>query len=206
MKALKLLVIILAVSTITVTASAVLAKNLPAMTASSKLSYRSMLQNYFHPVLNGYGIGISGDTYVTARWHITSVRTLNMSDIKQIVSGTNATDWSHLREEIQNALKNSGIVTQKGRIVIGNTTYVLTDIQVSNTTASADIRDLPNYATCKQQNTSAEDCENNASKVGSLSLSKKTNALQDTKDKVWAGTLVFREVTYTFVTFAYPKW
>jgi hypothetical protein len=202
-KTLALLVIVLAVS---ITASVAFAKNLPAITSSNKIAYKSMLQTYFKPVFDGYGIGLSGDTYVTARWYITSVRTLNVSGIKQIVSSTNATDWSQLRQEIQNALKNSGIVTQKGRIMIGNTTYVLTNIQISNTTASADIRELPNYTTCKEQNTSAEDCENNAAQVGSLSLSKKTNALQDTKEKVWAGTLIFKSVTYTFVTFAYPRW
>jgi len=202
-KTLALLVIVLAVS---ITASVAFAKNLPSITSSNKIAYKSMLQTYFKPVFDGYGIGLSGDTYVTARWYITSVRTLNVSGIKQIVSSTNATDWSQLRQEIQNALKNSGIVTQKGRIMIGNTTYVLTNIQISNTTASADIRELPNYTTCKEQNTSAEDCENNAAQVGSLSLSKKTNALQDTKEKVWAGTLIFKSVTYTFVTFAYPRW
>lgn len=194
---------------ITVTASIVFARNLPAITVANKVAYKTMLQTYFHPVLHGYGIGFTSDTYITAKWYITNVKILSRDKIKEIISGANnTTDWSQIKDEIQNALQSEGNEIKKGRIGIGKTNYLLTNIQVSNNTASADIREIANYSACKQSNTSAEDCENNAQQVGSLSLTKKTEAIEDNQadPRVWAGTLVFKNVTYTFVTFAYPRW
>jgi len=202
-KSLALFVIIIAMTT-----TLVLARNLPAMTVANKLSYKTMLQNYFHPVLHGYGIGFNESSYLTAKWNIINVRILARNTIRQIASATNATDWSQLRAEIQTALQNSGTEIKKGRIRIGGTDYILTNITVSNETATADIREMPVYATCNQQNISAEDCEISTTKVGDLSLTKKTEAYEDnsTDPRVWAGILNFKNVTYTFVTFAYPRW
>jgi len=204
----KSLAILIVVLTITMATTLVLARNLPAITAVNKVSYKSMLQSYFHPVLHGYGIGFNESNYITAKWHIVNVRILAKNQIREIVSNSNSTDWSQLRAEIQTALQNQGTEIKKGRIRIGNTDYVLTNILVSNETATADIREMPVYATCVQQNISAEDCESNATKVGDFSLTKKTEAFEDnrTDPRVWAGILNFKNVQYTFVTFAYPRW
>ena len=204
MKILTLLIITLVIS---VSASMVFARNLPAITAANKLGYKEMLKNYFHPVLHGYGIGFTNDTYITAKWHITDVKILPMSKIKEIISGSNASDWSEIKEQIRNAIQTEGTTITKGRIKIGDTNYLLTNIQTSNNTASADIRKIPNFDTCAQSNTSAEDCENSAEKIGDISLTKKTKAIEETstEQRVWAGTLNFNNVTYTFVTFAFPK-
>jgi len=194
--------VLICISTIAV------AKRLPAIATNQRTEFKTMLKNYFHPVLHGYGIGFTSDTYITAKWHIINVKILARNRIREIISGTNTSDWSQLREEIQNALQNEGTEIKKGRIRIGNTTYLLTDIQVSNDTASADIREMPDYEDCKQQNISAEECETNAENVGDLSLTKKTKAIEEIQGdpRVWAGTLNFKEVEYTFVTFAYPRW
>jgi len=186
----------------------VVAKRLPTIATNQRTEFKTMLKNYFHPVLHGYGIGFTSDTYITAKWHIVNVKILARNRIREIISGTNTSEWSQVRDEIQNALQNEGTEIKKGRIRIGNTTYLLTDIQVSDETASADIREMPDYEDCKQQNISAEDCETNAEKVGDLSLTKKTKAFEEIQGdpRVWAGTLNFKEVEYTFVTFAYPRW
>ena len=206
---LAILVIAIALTAISVYAPQGEGKNLQAMTVANKLEYKTMLKNYFHPVMHGYGIGFTSDTYITAKWHITDVRILAKNRIREIISGVNnTTDWSQIKQEIQDALQSEGNEIKKGRIMIGKTNYVLTNILISNNTATADIRELPDYSACKQANTTAEDCENNTALVGSLSLTKKTKAIEDAQGdpKVWAGTLTFRNVTYTFVTFAYPKW
>jgi hypothetical protein len=203
-KILGLLVVILAIS---ITASVVFARNLPAITAANKLSYKNMLKEYLSPVNHGYGIGFNDNSYVTAKWYITSVRTLNMSKINEIVKNSNATDWSQLREQVQNSLKSQGMNVTKGRINIGKNMYILTDINVSNNTVAANIREMPIYSNCKDQNITAEQCEIIATQIGSLSLTKKTSAIetQANEPKVWAGTLNFNSTAYTFVTFAYPR-
>lgn len=211
MKKILILVVILVVS---MAASLVFALNipnirgmrgLPAITVTDKLDYKNMLKNYLMPINNGYGIGFNGDNYITARWYITSVKTLNMTLIKEIVSNSNATSWSQLRQQIQNALQTEGQTTTEGRISIGKTIYILTDINVSNTTATSNIRQLPDYSNCTSQNISAEQCESAAALVGDFTLSKKTSALNTTtNEQVWAGTLDFNSVSYTFVTFSYP--
>jgi hypothetical protein len=83
----------------------------------------------------------------------------------------------------------------------------MTNIQVSNQTLTADINQMPVYSTCAQQNISAEDCENSAQKIGDISIAKKTEAIESNNGdpRVWAGTLDFNSVAYTFVSFAYPR-
>jgi len=43
--------------------------------------------------------------------------------------------------------------------------------------------------------------------VGIISITKRTKPDQEIpgEPKVWAGTLTFNQVVYTFVTFAYPR-
>ena len=197
----------LVVVLISVAASVVFARNLPAITIANKLEYKNMIRNYLSPVNHGYGIGFNNDNYVTAKWYITNVRTLNMSEIKEIVKNSNATDWSQLRSQIQSVLQAQGIEVIKGRISIGKIIYILTDINVTNSTVAANIREMPIYSNCKDQNITAEQCENMATQVGSLLLTKKTSAIETeaNEPKVWAGTLNFNSTTYTFVTFTYPR-
>jgi len=197
----------LVVVLISVAASVVFARNLPAITIANKLEYKNMIRNYLSPVNHGYGIGFNNDNYVTAKWYITNVRTLNMSEIKEIVKNSNATDWSQLRSQIQSVLQAQGIEVIKGRISIGKIIYILTDINVTNSTVAANIREMPIYSNCKDQNITAEQCENMTTQVGSLLLTKKTSAIETeaNEPKVWAGTLNFNSTTYTFVTFTYPR-
>jgi len=208
----KILVLAIIALVVIITASTVFAINmhamkLPAITSANKLEYKTMLKSYLNPVFDGYGIGINGDNYITAKWHISHLKTLSFGEIKNIINNTNSTNWSELKEEIQNAIQSEGNTTTKGRIKIGNTTYLLTNIQITNTTASADIRNMPDYNACKQSNTSAENCESSTTKVGDLSLAKKTNAINtDDKSRVWAGTLNFNSIAYTFLAFAFPRW
>ncbi len=203
-----MLALVLIVLMVSVSAYIVYARKLPSITGNQRTAFKTMLKNYFHPVLHGYGIGFTADTYVTAKWHITNVRILATNRIKNIISGSNTTDWSQVRAEIQNALQDEGTLIKKGRIRIGKTNYLLTNIEVSNSTASADIKTIPNYTACKKVNTSAEDCENNSEKVGDITVTKKTNAIEEaTADpRVWGGILNFNNIEYTFVTFAYPRW
>lgn len=200
-------IVLFAILSIILTSTIVFAIRLPAITAANKFSYKSMLQNYFHNVNYGYGIGLNNDNYLIARWQIVNARTLNVSEIKNIVSSSNATDWPQLRQEIQNALQTEANVVKKGRIRIGNTTYVMTNVQVNNQTLIADINEMPAYSTCAQQNISAEDCENNVQKIGDISIARKTEAIQSNgaDPRVWAGTLDFNNVAYTFVSFVYPR-
>ena len=200
------LALLLVVLVISFTAYTAFARNLPKVTAANINDYKTMLQGYFHPSMNGYGIGFNNDKYIVAKWHITNVRILPFSDIKSLISNSNSTSWSELKDEIQKAIQTEGKIIQEGRMMIGNITYILTNIKTSNTTSSADIRRMPDYTVCKQQNISSEDCENNTEKVGSISVTKKTNAIEDAKDnnKIWAGILSFMNVDYTFVAFAYP--
>lgn len=204
----KTLVLLIIISIIALSTTMVLARKLPAIENVQKNAFKTMLQNYFHPVLHGYGIGFTNETYITAKWHMVNVKILAKNRIREIIGNTSATEWSQVRAEIENALQNEGTEIKKGRIRIGNMNYLLTNILVSNDTASADIREMPVYSNCAQQNVSAEDCELNTTLVGSLSLTKKTKAIEDTQTdpKVWAGILNFKDVTYTFVTFAYPRW
>jgi hypothetical protein len=204
------LVILAVILVVSVTASMVFArglamgKNLPAVTAANRMEYKDMLKNYMSPINHGSGIGISGDTYVTAKWYIANVRMLNVSTLKEIIGNSTATTWSGLRQDMQGYLQNASVLTQ-GRIEIGNTTYLLSNVNVTNSTATADIKNLPNYASCKQSNVTVQECENNAAKVGDMSLAKKT-AIQDNPmdTRVWAGTLDINSVAYNFVTFVYP--
>jgi hypothetical protein len=202
------LFIVAIVSVTILTSSIVFAENakksvrdMVAINQANRMEIKETLKNYFNPVSSGNGIGISGDKYITAKWYVASVRALNMSEIKQTVSDSNATTWAELRKDLQDSIKNRGFVVKKGRISIGNTTYLLANLQITNTTVSADIKALPNYESCSQQNITADACENTA-KVGDMSVTLKTPAQEQVKDqKVWGGTLNLNSVAYSFVAF-----
>lgn len=181
------------------------ARGLPAIAAAEKLAFKNMLTNYIHPVSYGNGIGFSGDNYLIAKWYIASVRTLSVDQIKSAILNSNATDWSGIKKDVENALNTEGTMVSKGRISIGKTSYVFTSIVTSNTSLSANINVLPNYTACNQQNISAEICESNSQKIGDISLAKKTPIESNNEQNVWAGTLDFNSTAYTFVTFAYPR-
>jgi hypothetical protein len=203
----KILALTIAVLLVGLYSSAAFAKNLPTMSSMNKMQYKNMLKNYMSPINEGYGIGYTDSTYVTAKWHITSVRDLNMSEIKEIIKNSNATEWSQLRNQVKEALNSHGTTVTKGRIGIGKNTYILTEINVTNTTATANIREMPVYSSCKDQNMTVEKCESTATLVGSLSLTKKTSAIDapGNEPKVWGGALNFNSTAYTFVTFVYPR-
>jgi hypothetical protein len=44
-----------------------------------------------------------------------------------------------------------------------------------------------------------------STKVGDLSLTKKTAEFEAGKQKVWAGTMNFKEAAYTFVALVNPR-
>jgi hypothetical protein len=177
-----------------------------AMKLQDREIIKSALKTQFSPVIHGYGIGFTDGSYITAKWQFVNVKTLSMDSIKDIVSKSNSTSWSDLKEELKTKLRASETVVSKGRLRIGRTDYILTNIQISNSTASADIRKMPDYDSCKQSNTSAEICESNSEKFGEMSLTKQTQAIEDESNaKVWAGTLSLNSTSYTFVTFAYPR-
>ena len=180
------------------------------ISVNQKNQFKQSLKSYFSPVLHGYGIGFTNDTYITAKFQISQVRILRRNVVNAMIREAkqgNNTDWDALRARVMAALEQDPETVPKGRIMIDRTNYVLANIVVSNTSFTADINEIPDYAACVQANTSAEDCENNANNVGQISISKKTKASQEVPGdpKVWAGTLTFNDVAYTFVTFAYPR-
>jgi hypothetical protein len=178
-------------------------RKMVAISVANRMEIKDTLKNYFNPVSSGNGIGTSGDSYITAKWYVASVRTLNLTEIKQTVSDSNATTWAQLRRDLQDSINSRGVVSQKGRISIGNTTYLLTSLHITNTTVSADINALPNYVSCSQQNITSEACEGNATKAGDMSLSLKMPAPAQGNfgQKVWGGTLDLNSVAYSFVAF-----
>lgn len=178
------------------------------ITAQQKNQIKETVRSYFTPVIHGYGIGFTSETYITAKWQITNVRTLSRVNvnamIRQAKQGNN-TDWDAVRERIRTALSSEPTVVKKGRIRISGTDYALINIVVSEDAATADIVQLPDYTACKNANSTAEECEASSASVGSISLAKKTSMSDANEPNVWAGTLALNSVGYTFVTFVYPR-
>lgn len=179
------------------------------ITAQQKNQFKETLRNYFNPVLHGYGIGFTGQNYITARWQLTHVRMLSTSQVRTMIQESNQgneTDWNAVRERVRNALASASTV-RKGRIRIEGTDYVLTNMVVSDNSLTADINEIPDYAACRDENVTSDDCENDSAKVGDVSITKMTKANQEIagEPNVWAGTLNYNNVAYTFVTFAYPR-
>jgi hypothetical protein len=179
------------------------------ITAIQKNQFKETVRSYFNPVLHGYGIGFTDQNYITARWQITQVRMLSTSQVRSTVQAStqeNETDWDAVRERVRNAL-SSASTERRGRVRIEGTDYVLVNIVVSNDSLTADIRELPDYIACRDANTTAADCETNSAKVGDVSITKRTKPNQERagEPNVWAGTMNYNSVAYTFVTFAYPR-
>jgi len=200
--------IIVAIVAIVLTTAVAFA--LPKPLQNNKDAFKTMLKDYLNPVLHGYGIGFNQDNYITAKWYITNIRVLNKTEIKNVMQkakSENVTDWNTMLVRIKSDLDANGVIARKGRIRIDGKDYLLTKIQVSDTNATAEIREIPDWNACKQQNVSAEDCEIESTEVGDLSLAKRTKPNQEIsgEPRVWAGTLNFNNTTYTFVTLVYPR-
>jgi hypothetical protein len=176
-----------------------------------KTALKATLRNYFSTVIHGYGIGFTEENYIIAKWYVTNVRTLNRANINAIIRQAkqgNETDWDAVRERVREALVSVYTTIKKGRISIEGGNYILTSIFVTNESMTADIREIPDYESCQELvEFDAEMCEENSDKVGEIAISKRTKPQQEIagEPRVWAGTLTFNDVRYTFVTFAYPR-
>jgi hypothetical protein len=183
---------------------------LPKPLQNNKDAFKTMLKDYLSPVLHGYGIGFNQDNYITAKWYITNIKILNKTEINSVMhkaKSENVTDWNTMLVRIKADLDANGVVARKGRIRIDGEDYLLTKIQVYESNATADIREIPDWNACKQQNVSEDDCEIGSIKIGNLSMTKRTKANQEISNepRAWAGTLNFNNTAYTFVTLVYPR-
>lgn len=183
---------------------------LPTLRQLDKDMFKNMIKNYLSPSINGWGIGLNtnSDSYLVAKFHAVSVKILPRVDIANVLKqakAENVTDWSVVRDRLKATLDANGTTITKGRIQINREKYILTGIVKTDNTFSADIRNTPNYETCKVQNISAEDCETNSTKVGDVSVTRKTAEFEPGKDRVWAGTLNFNSTAYTFVALVNPR-
>ena len=198
-----------------VTATATATKNMSVnavsarITAQQKNQFKETVRNYFNPVIHGYGIGFTDQNYITARWQITQIRMLSTSQVRSMIQAStqgNETDWDAVRERVRTALSTAS-TTRKGRIRIEGMDYVLTNMVVSNESLTADIKEIPDYTACREANITSDDCEADSTMVGDISMTKRTKPNQEIagEPNVWAGTMNYNSVAYTFVTFAYPR-
>ena len=182
---------------------------LPRITTQEKERFKEMLRNYFIPVIHGWGIGYdcANDEYITAKFFIVSVKILPRDQIVSILrqARNEGLGWSQIRERMRNAIEENGTIISKGRISINGTRYLLTNIQKTESSASADIRTIPNFTACKEEGVSISDCELRGEKVGSITINKRAQTELPGEPKVWAGTLSFKGIDYKFVALAYPR-
>lgn len=202
-KAVLLLVATLLISSVT-------AFELPRIGETERQAFTNMLRNYFLPTIHGWGIGYdcTSDAYLTAKFFVVNVKTLPYDQIVSILreaKASNTTDWFQIRERVRAAIEANGTIITKGRISINGTKYLLTNIVKTEASLTADIRSIPDFASCKQQGISYEQCELQGAKVGSISLAKATQTELPGEPKVWAGTLEFNGKTYKFVALTYPR-
>ena len=196
--------------TVILSATVVLARELPTIGNTEKNMFKNMVQAYFHPSISGWGIGLNTeqDTYLVARFHAVTVKTLSRNQIWQILvdaKGGNVTDWSEVRDRIRIALDANGTTISKGMIQINKENYILTDIVKTETTFNCTIKTKPDYSACVSANISTEDCESQSTNIGDLSLTRKSAELEQSKDRVWAGTMNFNTTEYTFVALVNPR-
>jgi hypothetical protein len=180
------------------------ARSLPRIRNVEIEMFRNMIKNYFSTVINGWGIGLNTekDSYIVTKFNAISVKTLTRAQIVDIIKQAkeeNITDWATIKDRIKAAIDTNSTIINKGMIQINREKYLLTNIVISNTTASAVIKILPDYSGCKSQNISNEDCENQSTKVGDMSITKKTAEFEPNKDRVWAGNLNFNDTAYTYL-------
>ena len=196
--------------TVILSATVVLAKQLPSITNVDKDMFKNLVQGYLHPSITGWGIGLNTqqDSYLVAKFHAVTVKTLPRDQILQILRDAkagNATDWSDVRDRISDAIVANGTNVSKGMIQVNKVTYILTGIVKTDTAFNGTIRVKPDYSACVSANISTENCENQATKIGDLSITRKTAELDQSKDRVWAGRMNFNSTAYTFVALVNPR-
>lgn len=206
----KTVLLIMIAITVILSATVVLAKQLPSITNVDKSMFKNLVQVYFHPSITGWGIGLNTqqDSYLVAKFHAVTVTTLSRNQVLQILKDAkagNATNWSDIRDRLKDALDANGTTIVKGMIQINKETYILTGMVKTETTFNGTIRAKPDYSACVSANISTEDCENQSTKIGDLSLTRKTAELDQSKDRVWAGTMNFNSTAYTFVALVNPR-
>lgn len=210
----KILIVIaltaLAVSVSLMATNIAFARALPAIGNVEKNMFKNLVKAYLHPAVNGWSIGLNTatDSYLIAKFHVVTVKTLPRAQIVQIIreaKAGNATTWAEVRDSIRAAIEANSTSVTKGRIQINKVTYVLTDVARTETTFAANIRNRPDYSGCVAANISAEQCEQQSASVGDLSLTRKAAELEDSKQRVWAGTMNFNNTAYTFVALVNPR-
>jgi hypothetical protein len=190
--------------------SIVTAKQLPTVGTIEKNMFKNLVQSYLHPVITGWGIGLNTqqDSYLVAKLHAVTVKTLPRDQIIQILKDAksgNATTWSDVRDRIKDAIDANSTTKVEGRIQINKDQYILTGIVNTETTFNGTIRTKPDYSACTSANISAESCENQSTIIGDLSLTRKSAELESGKDRVWAGIMDFNSTVYTFVALVNPR-
>lgn len=191
-------------------ASLVAARALPALRAADTTSFKNMVKNYFRPVVTGWGIGINTeqDSYLAARFHAVTIKTLSNARIREIIreaKAGNETSWTGVRNRLQAALDDEGSTKVIARVNINKVNYILTGIVRNETYFKGTIREKPDYSACTAANTSTEDCELQATQVGELWLTRKEAEFEGGRDRIWAGRMEFNETDYIFVALVNPK-
>jgi hypothetical protein len=202
-----LLITVLAIS---LTVSIVAARELPAITAAHRNQIKTMLKNYFIPTIHGWGVGYdcTSDNHITAKFHVVSTKILPRHQIMAIIreaKAGNARDWSDVVDRLKAAIDANATIVSKGRISINGVKYLLTNISKGETSLTADIRTIVDFATCKQENISAEDCELRGEKVGDVTITRRVQTELPGEPRIWGGTLNFNNTSYKFVALVYPR-
>jgi hypothetical protein len=204
------LIVLTAVFSMTVIAARTTARNLRAVQATDKVMFKTMVKRYFHPVVTGWGIGLNTeeDSYLAARFHAVSVKTLSRARVRQIIAEVKESGdvtWEEVRDRVNAALEEEDATRIVARIKINKVNYILTGAVKDETTFSGTIREKPDYDACAATNTSSEDCELAATVVGEMHLTRKEAEFEEGKDRVWAGTMEFEGSDYTFVALVNPR-
>jgi hypothetical protein len=191
-------------------ASIVVARQLTAIGNVEKNMFKNLVKGYLHPSISGWGIGLNTekDSYLLAKFHAVSTKSLPRDQILQILKEAkagNTTSWTEVRDRIKDALDAYNKTLIKGQIQINKNSYILTGIVRTDTTFTGTIRAKPDYSTCVSANVSAEDCEEQSTKIGDISLTRKSAEFEAGKDRVWAGTMNFNATAYTFVAIVNPR-
>ena len=205
----KKIFLVVSILAILLTANIAAARELPSITAVHKDLFKTMIKNYFLPVIHGWGIGYdcASDTYITVKFHVVSVKIIPRTQTVEIIREAkvgNVTGWPEVRDRVKAAIDTNGTTMSKGRISVNGTEYILTNITKTEDSWSAIIREMPNYTSCKELNISAEDCESSATQVGDVSVTKRVTTGLPGEPRIWAGNLTYNTVDYKFITLAYP--
>jgi hypothetical protein len=204
------LIALTAVFSMSVIAARTTARNLRAVQAADKTMFKTMVKRYFHPVVTGWGIGLNTeeDSYLAARFHAVSVKTLSRARVRQIIAEVKESGdvtWEEVRDRVNAALEEEDATKIVARIKLNKVSYILTGVVKDETTFSGTIRERPDYEACAATNTSSEDCESAATVVGEMHLTRKEAEFEQGKDRVWAGTMEFEGSDYTFVALVNPR-